>query len=216
MKITKRQKELLQAIYNAIRDNGYPPSFDEIKQLLGIKSNQAILDHLTALEAKGLIKREEKAARSIKINLLGYQAINARPLIPVAGTSYAGSMTETVATNSWHQVATNLKISHDVFLIEISGDSMQNAGIFPKDQLLAKPTAEFVNRDIVVAELEGTTTVKRFITQNRPPYIYLKPENEKYDIILFKPGTTMQAKIIGKYKGSTIVPLNPKTKSFDS
>lgn len=214
--ITQRQKEILQVIYISIRDEGFPPSFDDLKQTLDIKSNQAIIDHLTALEKKQLIMREEKAARGIKITALGYRLLGVNALLPFAGTSYAGTFTETTnATESWRQVADDIKISNDVFLVEISGDSMLDAGIYPSDQLLAKPSTEFSHRDIVVAKMQGSTTVKRFITQDHPPYIYLKPENKKYNILLFKEDITMQAKIIGKFKKSKIIPINPKTKSFD-
>lgn len=58
--VTKRQKEFLEVIYNSLNNEGYPPSFDELKGKLNIRSNQAILDHLQALEEKKLIKREEK------------------------------------------------------------------------------------------------------------------------------------------------------------
>ncbi len=53
--ITKRQKELLQIIYDSIKNEGYPPTFDEIKNALNIKSNQAVIDLLDALEKKNFI-----------------------------------------------------------------------------------------------------------------------------------------------------------------
>lgn len=65
--ITKRQKQILLAIYNSLKNEGYPPTFDDLKTKLNISSNQAIIDHLKALEKKKLIKREEGTARGLKL-----------------------------------------------------------------------------------------------------------------------------------------------------
>ena len=216
-KITNRQKELLEIIYRSIKNNGYPPSFEELKSELGVSSKQTIADHLKSLENKGLIAREEKAARGIKIKLAGYQILNYPPLTPFFGISYAGSLTETSPiNNNWQTISSDIKFNDEVFLVEISGDSMVESGIYEGDHLVAEPSAEFSSRDIVVARVGDQTTVKRFMTQNHPPYIFLKPENPKYDIILFSEETKMEAKIIGKYQANKITALNPKTKSFNN
>lgn len=212
--ISKRQKELLGVIYNAIKSGGYSPSFEELKQTLEVKSNQTVIDLLNALEKKKYIKRDEGIARSIVITQDGYNEINQSALLPQMGTSYAGSMTATFQNDLWTTLSKEVKIKQDMFLVQISGDSMIEAGILNGDTLVAQRSSEFTNRDIVVAEMQGGTTVKRFMTQNHVPVKFLKPENKKYDIILFKPDTKMQAKIIGKYENENITPIDLKTKSF--
>jgi len=117
-------------------------------------------------------------------------------------------------TNSWQTLSNEVKIKQDIFLVEISGDSMIEAGINNGDILVAQRSAEFTNKDIVVAQMYDGTTVKRFMLQNHSPRKFLKPENKKYDIILFKTDTKMQVRIIGKYINKNILPINPKTKSF--
>lgn len=211
--LTKRQKEFLMAIYNSLKNEGYPPTFEELRDHFKISSNQAILDHLIALEKKGLILRTE-TARGIIITQQGYDVINQPALMPLAGVSYAGSITATYQQNLWTKLSDEVKIKQDMFLVEISGDSMIEAGINNSDVLVAQRTSEFTSRDIVVAQLYEGTTVKRFMLQNHAPTKFLKPENKKYDIILFKSDTKMQAKIIGKYINGSILPINPKTKSF--
>ncbi|EKD56158.1 MAG: LexA repressor [uncultured bacterium] len=212
--ITDRQKELLNAIYNSIKNEGFPPSFDDLKEKLSIKSNQAILDHLNALEKKGLIKKGDGSARSTTITQKGYNIINQPALMPIVGISYAGSMTATFQQDLWTRLSDEVKIKQDMFLVEISGDSMIEAGIYNGDILVAQRSSEFTNRDIVVAQLFEGTTVKRFMLQNHAPTKFLKPENKEYDIILFKSDTKMQARIIGKYVNNNILPINPKTKTF--
>lgn len=211
---TKRQKELLGIIYQAIKNEGYSPSFDELRVSLGVKSNQAVIDLLTGLESKKLLSKEEGVARSIVITSEGYNILNQPPLILNAGVSYAGGFAAAYQANLWTTLSEEIKINQDMFLVEICGDSMIEAGINNGDILVAKRSTEFTNRDIVVAQLYEGTTVKRFMTQNHPPHKFLKPENKKYDIILFKPETKMQAKIMGKMDNGKIIPINPKIKSF--
>lgn len=212
--ITDRQKEVLEFIYQSISSNGFPPSLEDFRNNFGFRSNQSIIDHLVALEKRGLIKREEGSARSIIITQKGYDTINQPALMAIMGVSYAGSMTATYQQDLWTKLSDEVKIKQDMFLVEISGDSMVEAGINNGDILVAQRTSEFTNRDIVVAQLYEGTTVKRFMLQNHAPTKFLKPENKKYDIILFKTDTKMQARIIGKYIDKNILPINPKSKSF--
>ena len=213
-KITKRQKELLGIIYNSFKSDGYSPSFDELKHQLNVKSNQAIIDLLHTLEKKELITKTDGVARSILLTANGYNTLNQPPLVLNAGVSYAGGFAATYQSDLWTPVSEEIKINQDMFLVEICGDSMIDAGINNGDILVAKRSAEFTNRDIVVVQLQEGTTVKRLMTQNHPPHKFLKPENKKYDIILFKPDTKMQAKIMGKMTNGKIIPIISKTKSF--
>ena len=213
-KITPRQKEVLEFIYQSISSNGFPPTFEDFSDKFGFKSNQGIKDHLAALVKKGLIQKAEGSARSIIITQRGYDTINQPALMSNVGVSYAGSMTATYQQDLWTKLSDEVKIKQDMFLVEISGDSMVEAGINNGDVLVAQRTSEFTNRDIVVAQLYEGTTVKRFMLQDHAPTKFLKPENKKYDIILFKTDTKMQARVIGKFINENILPINPRTKSF--
>lgn len=199
-KITPRQKELLKLIYRFIKTEGFPPSFEDIKSELNISSNQTVLDHLTNLEKKGFIEREAKSARSIKIKPTGFSILKVDPMTPFLGTSYAGNFTETLELKGeWQEISSEVKqFTQDVFIIEVSGDSMINAQIFNGDRLLIQKTNTFVTKDIVLAQTKDGTTIKRFIKQTKPPFTYLKPENPKYQNILFTDDVFMQGKVIGK------------------
>ncbi len=206
--VTKRQISLLKIIYHSLEENGYPPSFENFKEQLNISSNQAIIDHLHSLEQKGFIVREEKSARSIKISPLGYKALKLPSLLPLVGTSYAGAFAQTFEAASWQPLSNHVaKLQEEVYLVKVSGDSMINAGISNGDLLLIKNQSEFTSGDIVLAQSPEGTTVKRFISQDSPPYLYLKPENPKYENILFTPDVDMKGKVIGKYESGFIKPL---------
>lgn len=194
--VTKRQKDILSIIYNHIKDAGYPPTFEEMREALGVASNQSVIDLLNKLEAKRIIKKDEFSARSLTILPLGYEVLGKKPLVPFLGISHAGSPIDTIEINGeWQEMPGGLeKLVNQVFILKVSGDSMINAGIDDGDKVLVQAQKEFSSGDLVLADLNGESTVKRFISDDNPPYIYLKPENPNYDIIPF----THEMKLIGK------------------
>ncbi|PIS35881.1 MAG: repressor LexA [Parcubacteria group bacterium CG08_land_8_20_14_0_20_38_56] len=205
-KITKRQKELLSIIYNYIKNTGYPPTFEEMRESLGVVSNQSIIDLLIKLEKQRVIKRNESLARSITILPLGYKILNQPPLVASLGTTSAGIPMEAIEiSGEWQAVSSEAaQLRDEVFLLKISGDSMINAGIEDGDLILVKKQKEFVSGDLVVADTgEGVTMkrlVKRFMSDDKPPYVYLKPENPEYPIIPFTDDMRLIGKVISVFK----------------
>jgi len=193
--LTIKQKKVLELIYNFLKDSGFPPTLADLKAELDVSSNQSVLNFLEILEKKQCIKREEGQARSIKILPLGLKNLEKDQLVPIAGTSAAGSYIESFVDifTSWqpisNQILQNEKIdiSRDkVFVIQISGDSMINAGINHGDMLLVKEAKEFISGDIVVARTSDGTTVKRFIADGGKRY--LNRETPAYNNITIIPG----------------------------
>lgn len=200
--ITKRQKELLSIIYRYIKNSGYPPSFEEMKSDLCVSSNQSIIDLLDKLEKQNFIKRNKFSARSIVVLSSGYETLKKHPLVPFLGNTSAGSMTEAIEIpGEWQTVSKDVsQLKGDVSILKISGDSMKNANIDNNDIVLVRSQKEFSSGDIVLAELEDGSTIKRFISDDNPPYVYLKPENPKYDLILFEDGMRLVGKVISVFK----------------
>jgi len=194
--ITKRQRELLSIIYQYIKDSGYPPTFEEMKERLGVSSNQSIIDLLNKLKEQKLIKRNESAARGIIILPLGYKTLGKSALSPFLGVTTAGVPIEPIEiSGEWQQVSSDTAIlDGNVFLLKISGDSMINAGIDDGDVVLVKGEKEFISGNVVLADIGGEKTIKRFVSEDKPPYVYLKPENPKYQII----PATDEMKLVGK------------------
>ncbi len=183
--ITKRQKDLLVILYDYIKNTGYPPTFEEMRESLGVSSNQSVVDLLNRLGEKSIVRRSESSARGIAILPLGYEILGNPPLVAFLGLTTAGFPLEPVEiSGEWRQVSQDAAIlQDDVFLLKISGDSMINAGIDDGDVVLVKSEKEFISGNVVLADLNGQKTIKRFVSDDRPPYIYLKPENPKYAII---------------------------------
>lgn len=203
IKITPKQKEFLNLIYESIKENGFIPSFADLREKLGVASNQAVLNFLNILEKKGLIERKEGKSRSIKILRLGYQSLGKERLAPVAGETSAGPYAESFidAFTNWiplpGKILENEKInfSENVFVVQVHGDSMINAAIDDGDVLLVQKTNQFRSGDIVVARNDNGTTVKRFISES-DGRAYLKPENSKYKNLTIYEDTYFDGRVI--------------------
>jgi len=207
--ITKRQKELLSIIYNYIKNEGYPPTFEEMRKKLNVSSNQSVIDLLSKLEKQKIIKRNSSIARSIAILPLGYEILDRPPLAPFLGITSAGAPIDAVEiSGDWQQLSADVaKFSDEVFLLKISGDSMINAGIDNGDVVLVKREKEFISGNIVLARIGDEVTVKRFISDDKPPYIYLKPENPKYEIIVATHEMKLEGKVISVLKNGYWKPI---------
>lgn len=208
--ITKRQKEMLSIIYDYIKNTGYPPTFEEMRERLGVSSNQSVLDLLNKLEKHRIIKRNESVARSIAILPLGYEVLEKPSLLPFLGISHAGSPISAIEIpGEWQTLSQSVaRLNEEVFLLRVSGDSMINASIEDGDIVLVKNQKEFVSGDIVLADIDGDSAIKRFISQDKPPYLFLKPENPSYPIIHFTSTVEMKGKVISILKGGQWVSIN--------
>ena len=195
--LTTRQKELLSIIYEFIKNTGYPPTYEDMRENLGVSSNQSIIDLLNKL-TKLKVLRKDSGARSLSILPLGYKMLKKDPLIPELGITTAGMPAEAIETlGDWRTLSSNVaRLQSDIFLLKISGDSMINAGIDDGDVVLVQKAKEFSSGDIVLAYDGEEATVKRFISEDKPPYVYLKPENPKYENILFTDAVRLDGKIL--------------------
>lgn len=200
-KITPKQSKLLEVIYDSIKLSGFPPSMVELREKIQVKSNQSVINFLKALEKAGCIQKEEGIARGIRILPKGFQELGQDQLIPMVGGSSCGPFVEAIhEVGNWMVLPRtvyqdDVKESQDkLYIIEVHGDSMINAGIHDGDMLLIKQSREYKNGDIVVARSDDGTTVKRFVAENKKAY--LKPENPAYKNIPFFQETRLDGKVI--------------------
>lgn len=199
--ITKRQLATLKLIYHNVKNFGFPPSMAEMREALKVVSNQSVINFLKSLEEKGCIKREEGLARGLKILPKGFDALGVNQLAPVAGESSCGPFVEAIEeVGKWMDLPGTVwkndvrESQEKLYIIEVHGDSMINAGIYDGDKLLIKQSGEYKNGDIVVARGDDGTTVKRFVHENKK--VYLKPENPSYKNIPFYEDLFLDGKVI--------------------
>lgn len=184
--LTEKQRNMLNYIVSVQKVSGYPPSIKEIASHFGFRSLTSVVDHLNALERKGLITRSG-GARTITISRDrvepdGMAGESAVVIVPVVGRVAAGEPI-TALENVEQYLAVDKKFARygNTFILTVSGDSMIDAHIENGDMVLVRPQAVAENNDIIVAIIGNEATVKRFIM--RKDHIELKPENKDMDSI---------------------------------
>lgn len=201
-KITAKQSEILEFIKQTILEKGYPPAVREICDAVNLKSTSSVHAHLSTLEKNGFIKRDPTKPRAIEImddsfNLVRRELVN----VPMIGTVTAGEPILAVENiKGYFPMLPEYIHNRQVFMLDVRGESMINAGIFSGDQILVEETPLASNGDIVVALIDDSVTVKRFYRENGR--IRLQPENDYMDPIYVEPGTHFQilGKVIGLYR----------------
>jgi len=202
-KLSKRQQEILEFIKKEVQTKGYPPSVREIGEAVGLASSSTVHGHLARLESKGFIRRDPTKPRAIEI-LSGdsTQALNPSNVVnvPVIGKVTAGQpITAIENVEEYFPLPERLASPDDqVFILEIMGDSMIEAGILDGDYVIVRQQQTANNGDIVVAMTdEHEATVKRFFKEKDS--VRLQPENSNMEPIILR-NVTILGKVIGVYR----------------
>ena len=207
--LTKKQHELLLFLQERISQTGVTPSFEEMKNRVGLKSKSGIHRLVSALEDRGFIKKLPFKARAIEI--LKSPNIRSKPLdhksniiekhiveLPIVGRIAAGLPIEAIESgeNTMH-VPKVLTKGSDSFILEIKGDSMIDAGINDGDFAIIKKQSTANNGDIAVALTnENEATLKRF--RKRGDTIALEAANELFETRIYSAGQiSIQGILIG-------------------
>lgn len=206
--LTKKQKELLILIHERMQDGEIAPSFDEMREELGLKSKSGIHRLITALVERGYLERLPNRARALEVKRLpeGYGksdrasisqvvAANAMDSIPLYGRISAGSPIEAIRDeNGYVEVPPMMLGSGEHYALEVDGDSMIKAGINDGDTVIIKKAQQANDGDIVVALVNGEeVTLKRL--KRKGGKVILVPENDDYKEQVYDPE---QVQIQGK------------------
>ena len=195
-RITKKQTEILDYIKSQILNKGYPPSVRDICTAVNLKSTSSVHAHLETLEKNGYIRRDPTKPRAIEIiddnfNLTRREVVN----VPLIGQVAAGQPLLAVENiTSYFPIPAEFIPKEEVFMLNVKGESMVNAGIYDGDQIIVKQQSTASNGEIVVALVDDSATVKRFYKENG--HIRLQPENDFMEPIIVD-----SCEIIGKVIG---------------
>ena len=195
-RITKKQTEILEYIKSQILNKGYPPSVRDICTAVNLKSTSSVHAHLETLEKNGYIRRDPTKPRAIEIiddnfNLTRREVVN----VPLIGQVSAGQPLLAVENiTSYFPIPAEFIPKEEVFMLNVKGESMVNAGIYDGDQIIVKQQSTASNGEIVVALVDDSATVKRFYKENG--HIRLQPENDFMEPIIVD-----SCEIIGKVIG---------------
>jgi repressor LexA len=195
--LTARQQQVLNFITCHIDNNGYPPSQREIAAHLQVSGTLPVSKHLAALEKKGYIKRDA-VNRGIALTTSLSRSIS----LPVVGLVRAGHLSPAIEDiQGYFSVDYGAVKGRDCFFLRVSGDSMIGAGIFDGDLALVRPQPVAVNKDTVVAMVDGEATLKWFYKEQN--HIRLQPANPNMDAIIIRPedgDVRIVGKVIGIYR----------------
>jgi repressor LexA len=220
--LTKKQRDLLQFIHRRVQREGVPPSFDEMKEALDLRSKSGIHRLITALEERGFIRRLAHRARAIEIIKMpegmetgfaprviegdrmdaprGAMAVAAAAMqVPVMGRIAAGTPIEAISEISSHVAVPHQMISagRNHYALEVKGDSMIDAGINDGDIVVIEEGSTAKNGDIVVALIEDQeATLKRF--RQRGNMIALEAANPAYETRMLRDDQVkLQGRLVG-------------------
>jgi repressor LexA len=241
--LTRKQYELLMFIHERVRESGIPPSFDEMKDALDLKSKSGIHRLITALEERGFLRRMEKRARALEIvKLPDNVAETLRPAttrnqaqrlapsvrhgrsesrmpsdtrgagnprramsdsegainVPLVGRIAAGTPIEALQNKiSDIPVPGGMIGRGDHYALEVTGDSMINAGILDGDTVIIQEADTANTGEIVVALVDAAeATLKRL--RRRGDSIALEAANPAYETRLYGADRVkIQGKLVG-------------------
>ncbi len=201
--LTAKQHELLHFIQQKLDASGISPSFEEMKEALGLKSKSGIHRLISALEERGFLRRLPNRARALEVLKLPDGAKAAAPRDNVVPLHKAPPALKPIAANDIIEVPLHGKIAAGVpieafedhnnlavpaallgsgehYALEVSGDSMVEAGIFDGDYALIQKASTAREGDIVVALVDGQdATLKYFRREGK--MIRLDPANSAYE-----------------------------------
>lgn len=223
--LTRKQHELLRFIQVRLEETGISPSFEEMKEALDLKSKSGVHRLISALEERGFIRRLPNRARALEV-IRQSEDVGARPSalaaansnspvetirkpaappaaandvieIPLHGRIAAGVPIEALEGQSTLPVPAALLGSGEHYALEVSGDSMIEAGILDGDFALVKRTDTARDGEIVVALVRGEEATLKYL-RRIDGMVRLDPANADYEAQVYPPHeVVVQGKLAG-------------------
>ncbi len=222
--LTAKQHELIRFIQARLEETGISPSFEEMKEALDLKSKSGVHRLISALEERGFIRRLPNRARALEVlkqpEDVGPAVVRTTPAndvlpstmqapatrpepandvieIPLHGRIAAGAPIEAFEDHSTLPVPAALLGAGEHYALEVSGDSMIEAGIFDGDFALVKRTNTARDGEIVVALVDSSEATLKYLRKESGKII-LDPANASYEAQVYNPN---QVEVQGKLAG---------------
>lgn len=220
--LTAKQRELIVFIQQRLEETGISPSFEEMKEALDLKSKSGVHRLISALEERGFLRRLPNRARALEVirepgdttparaapaadNVVAMtppaprvaEAANDVIELPLHGRIAAGAPIEALEGQSTLPVPAALLGPGEHYALEVSGDSMVEAGIFDGDFALVRRTNTARDGEIVVALVRGEEATLKYLRREGGK-VRLDPANAAYDPQFYAPGEVeVQGKLAG-------------------
>lgn len=221
--LTAKQHELIRFIQQRLEETGISPSFEEMKEALDLKSKSGVHRLISALEERGFIRRLANRARALEVikmpedatpvgrsspaNDLVTRVTSPPPAarkaandiidVPLHGRIAAGAPIEALEGQSSMPVPAALLGPGEHYALEVSGDSMIEAGIFDGDYALIKRAESARDGEIVVALVRNEEATLKYLRRENG-MIRLDPANGAYSPQIYQPHeVAVQGKLAG-------------------
>lgn len=206
--LTRKQQELLSFIDDRLRVDGISPSFEEMKEALQLRSKSGVHRLINALEERSFIRRLPNRARALEVLQMPEALRTAAPprpaltlvppspaprppvqamiaandtvTVPLHGRIAAGLPVEALESDRSLSVPAALLGPGDHYALEVSGDSMIDAGIFDGDYALIKRCDDARDGDIVVALIDGSEATLKYLRREKN-IVRLDPANAAHE-----------------------------------
>jgi len=221
--LTRKQHELICFINDRLAETGVSPSFEEMKEALDLKSKSGVHRLISALEERKFIRRLPNRARALEVLRMPERPETARKAaaaaptsptatgnvrrppepandvieIPLHGRIAAGVPIEAFEGHSMLAVPAALLGGGEHYALEVSGDSMVEAGILDGDYALIRRTDVARDGEIIVALIEDSEATLKYF-RREGAMIRLDPANRAYDPQRYAPD---QVRVQGKLAG---------------
>ena len=207
--LTRKQSELLAYLSDHMQQHDVPPSFDEMRDALGLASKSGVHRLVSGLEERGYIRRLANRARAIEILkpvtaaaggvvTRAVEAASNLVSLPLLGRIAAGTPIEALSDPTNHlEIPASMVGSGEHFALEIVGDSMVGAGILDGDTVVIQRAETARHGEIVVALInQQEATLKTLLKE--PGRVGLEAANPRYETRYFSTGEVeVQGKLAG-------------------
>ncbi|HEV3473353.1 MAG TPA: transcriptional repressor LexA [Actinomycetota bacterium] len=207
--LTERQRQTLQFIADTVSERGYPPSVREIGEAMGLASSSTVHSHMQALQRKGYLRIDPTKPRAIELLFdaetgLAAERSPARS-VPLLGRIAAGApILAQENVEEIYPMPADLVGDGNVFMLEVNGDSMIEAGIFDGDFVIVRQQPTAHSGEIVAAMIpndysgDAEATVKTI--RHRGSAIYLEPANPALSPFEAPAGTEILGKVVAVFR----------------
>jgi repressor LexA len=193
-KLTERQRRILEFIEKFVEERGYPPTYEEIREALGMSTKSLVYHHLEALEGAGYLSRMPNTPRGIRLS----QSKTFR--VPKLGYIAAG-LPIAVADpdpDDFLELTRDIVDEQDgLYALQVNGNSMIDALVNDGDIIVLKHQKEAHNGEMVAVWLRDRdeTTLKRFYRENG--HVRLQPANPSMPPMIVEPSVVeVQGRVV--------------------
>lgn len=196
MHLTRRQKQILDFVSRHIERRGYAPTLEEIGEHFGLSSLATVHKHLTNLQSKGLIKRENHRSRALELvpATIAMRAVE----VPLLGRVAAGIPIEAVTTAETISIPEDMLGRGETYVLQVRGDSMIDEHIRDGDYVIVDGRRAARDGEMVIALLDGERATLKKLFREKDGKLRLQPANARLAPLVIEPDRVqVQGIVIG-------------------